>query len=131
MDEHMPLFSAGDFIDTFWVAEDGEGTAGCIGLEVYDEAALLRSIVSAPRLRGTGLGGALTHRVLAEAERLGAKRVYLFTMNAAPFFTRMGFAVCTMDDFEESARQSTQYQALQHAPQQMINLLTAMRRDIP
>jgi N-acetylglutamate synthase-like GNAT family acetyltransferase len=30
----------------------------------------------------------------------GVKRLYLFTMDKAPFFARHGFERCTMDDFE-------------------------------
>jgi amino-acid N-acetyltransferase len=129
--EGLPHFDFADYLDTFWIAEDDQGVAGCIGMEVYGEAALLRSIVSAPRVRGTGLGADLTNRVVREATARGARRVYLFTMDKAPFFARMGFTEIAFDDFEPSARESTQWRAVNAAPPQVRETLTMMCRAVP
>ena len=111
--EWLPPFMIADFLETFWVLEDeGGAVVGSAGLEIYSEAALLRSVVVAPSLRGTRQGERLTRMALDEAERRGVRRVYLFTLHAAPFFARFGFQECTMDDFEASARESSQYRIL-------------------
>ena len=57
------------------------------------------------------------------------KRLYLFTMDKAPFFARHGFQQCTMDDFEPAARECTQYSILADHPE-VAEILTAMRREI-
>jgi amino-acid N-acetyltransferase len=128
--EHLPAFRTADFLDTFWVLEGEDGLVGCAGLEVYGVAALLRSVVTAPPARGKGYGAALVRRVIEEAARMGVRRLYLFTMDKAPFFRRFGFQPCTMDDFEPAARQSTQYRLLDGHPE-VARVLTAMRLELP
>lgn len=127
--EHLPAFRTGEFLATFWVLDDGNRLLGCFGLEVYGEAALLRSVITGPELRGQGYGNVLVFRAMEEAARLGVKRVYLFTMDKAPFFARHGFEVCTMDDFEPAARQCSQYEILSEHPE-VAAVLTAMRREV-
>ena len=39
MAEHLPAFRTGDFLDTFWVLEREGRPLGCVGLEVFGEAA--------------------------------------------------------------------------------------------
>jgi amino-acid N-acetyltransferase len=128
--EWLPPFLIADFLETFWVLEnEGGAVVGSAGLEIYSEAALLRSVVVAPSLRGTRQGERLTRTALDEAQHRGVKRVYLFTLHAAPFFARFGFQECTMDDFEASARQSSQYRILlEHL--EVAQVLKAMRATI-
>ena len=127
--EHLPAFRTGEFLDTFWVVEREDRLVGCVGLEVYGEAALLRSVITSPELRGQGYGDVLVGRAFDEARKRGVKRLYLFTMDKAPFFARHGFERCTMDDFEPTARQCTQYSILAEHPE-VAAVLTAMRRAI-
>lgn len=127
--EHLPAFRTADFLDTFWVLEGEGGIAGCVGLEVYGEAALLRSVITSPELRRQGYGDVLVRKAFEEAKAMGVKRLYLFTMDKAPFFARHGFERCTMDDFEPAAQECTQYQILKDHPE-VAGVLTAMRRGI-
>lgn len=125
----LPGIRTADFIDSFWVAEvDGE-IIGCCGLEPYGDAGLLRSAVVAPEYRGMGLGARLARRVIDDARERGVRDLYLFTLHAADFFERLGFERCTMDDFSESGRRSTQWQALSERPE-IAEWLTAMRMRV-
>ena len=127
MAEHLPAFRTGEFLDTFWVLEREDRLLACVGLEVYGEAALLRSVITSPELRGHGYGDVLVRKAFDEARNRGVKRLYLFTMDKAPFFARHGFERCTMDDFEPAARQCSQYSILVDHPE-VAAVLTAMRR---
>lgn len=129
MAEHLPAFRTGEFLDTFWVLEREDRLLACVGLEVYGEAALLRSVITSPELRGQGYGDVLVRKAFDEARNRGVKRLYLFTMDKAPFFARHGFERCTMDDFEPAARQCSQYSILADHPE-AVAILTAMCRDI-
>ena len=123
---NLPPFPVGDHWDTFWLLEGDDGVVGMIGLEVYVPSALLRSVVVDESLRGKGLGDLLTQKALSEARSRGVRNVYLFTMDRAPFFARYGFTVCTMDDFDQEGRKSSQYLALVERPD-IAAMLTAMR----
>ena len=122
----LPLFGAADFLDTFWIAEAQGEVTGCIGLEVYEDAGLLRSAVVTEEMRGTGLGARLTRRVIEEATANGVRDLYLFTMDAGPFFGRMGFEECTMEDFAVNGRKSTQWRMVNEHPE-VAKVLTTMR----
>ena len=115
--EWLPPMAIAEFLASFWVLEVGGRVAGCAGIEIYGEAAVLRSVVVAPDLRGTGEGDRLVRFALDYAKQHGARRVYLFTMHAAPFFARYGFAPVSTDDFEPAVRQSWQYVGLTERPE--------------
>ncbi|MBI1884999.1 MAG: GNAT family N-acetyltransferase [Chloroflexi bacterium] len=127
--EHLPPYAIAEFLETFWVVEDGGRVVGSAGLEVYGEAGVLRSVVVQPGRRGENLGERLTRTALREARRRGVRRLYLFTMHAADFFRRFGFAECGLDEFDEAARQSFQYRAVSSMPE-LAGRLTAMRLDL-
>ena len=114
--EHLPAYGLDEFLETFFVLADGEHIVGCAGLEVYGEAALLRSVVVAPERRRRDEGRRLVEAALAEARRRGVARVYLFTMNAGDFFGRLGFRDVRPEDFEEAVRASRQYEAVSRLP---------------
>jgi amino-acid N-acetyltransferase len=115
--EWLPPMAIAEFLDSFWVLEREGRVVGAAGIEIYDEAAVLRSVVVAPELRGTGEGDHLVRTGLDYAREHGAKRVYLFTMHAAPFFARYGFEPVTTDDFEPAVRDSWQYVGLAERPE--------------
>ena len=114
--EHLPAYGLDEFLETFFVLADGEHVVGCAGLEVYGEAALLRSVVVAPERRRREEGRRLVKAALAEARRRGVARVYLFTMNAGVFFGRLGFREVEPEEFEEAVRASRQYEAVSRMP---------------
>jgi amino-acid N-acetyltransferase len=124
--ESLPPFQVKEFLDTFWVLDQDGRVVGAAGIELYGDVAHLRSVVVAPSLRGTGEGDRLVREALTHAQQNGARRVYLFTMTAAPFFARYGFQPLSMDDFEPAARESWQFVALSQMPE-TAGRLTGMR----
>lgn len=124
--EWLPPMAIQEFLDSFWVVEAEDGVAGCAGIEIYGQAAVLRSVVVGPMLRGTGQGDRLVRIGLDYAREHGARRVYLFTMHAALFFARYGFEPVTTDDFEPSVRESWQYIGLTERPE-ILSQMTPMR----
>lgn len=64
---------------------------GVVGLEVYGSCALLRSLAVAPGHRNDGIGGKLLAHAEDEAEKRGAREIYLLTTTAEPYFSRRGY----------------------------------------
>ncbi|TMG06356.1 MAG: GNAT family N-acetyltransferase [Chloroflexi bacterium] len=124
--EWLPPMAIQEFLESFWVLENEGRVAGAAGIEIYGEAAVLRSVVVAPELRGTGEGDRLVRTGLDYARDHSARRVYLFTMHAAPFFARYGFEPVTTDDFEPAVRESWQYVGLTERPE-ILKQMTPMR----
>jgi enamine deaminase RidA (YjgF/YER057c/UK114 family)/N-acetylglutamate synthase-like GNAT family acetyltransferase len=74
------------------VLREADRVLACAGYERHGESALLRSVAVAAEARGRGLGRTLVAALLEELETQGAREVYLLTLAAAGFFTRLGFA---------------------------------------
>jgi amino-acid N-acetyltransferase len=124
--EWLPPMAIAEFLESFWVLEQEGRVVGAAGIEIYDEAAVLRSVVVSPELRGTGEGDRLVQTGLDYAREHGARRVYLFTMHAAPFFARYGFEPVSTDDFEPAVRDSWQYVGLTERPE-ILKQMVPMR----
>ena len=78
----------------FLVAKEGNGvTVGAVGIELYGESGLLRSLVVHPSYRKRGLGKQLTNKIEAYAGEMGVKTLFLLTMTVADFFPRFGYQV--------------------------------------
>ena len=77
-----------------FVAEDDHGLAGVAALEEHGtgdgRAFLLRSVVTRPDVRGTGVGAALTAAALRHVDEAHAP-VALLTETAERWFPRFGF----------------------------------------
>jgi amino-acid N-acetyltransferase len=65
--------------------------AGTVGLQVFGDLGLLRSLAVAPEARGRRLGLDLWAHARATAMRSGIRRLYLLTTTAEPLFARWGF----------------------------------------
>jgi amino-acid N-acetyltransferase len=118
-----------EWLDGFWVLDDGERLVGCAGIERYSDSAVLRSVMTDPSLRGTGQGVRLVQRCLEDARDGGAKRCYLFTMTAQDFFPRFGFERCTLEDFDAAARECWQWRGVSEH-EQLRRVLIPMRAEL-
>jgi amino-acid N-acetyltransferase len=64
---------------------------GVVGLEVYGDAGLLRSLAVAAAHRGAGWGSRLAAHAERHAQDEGVKSIYLLTTTAEAFFLRRGY----------------------------------------
>jgi N-acetylglutamate synthase-like GNAT family acetyltransferase len=71
-------------------ADDG-CLMGCVALETFGGAALLRSLAVTAGARGHGLASALVARALDHARATGAQEAWLLTETAGPFFAARGW----------------------------------------
>lgn len=105
----LPLDGLSPTLEHFVVAEtDGTVTAAA-GLEVYGPDALLRSVVVAAGLRGSGLGKRLVEAARGSARDHGVRGVYLLTDTADQFFARHGFAVIERAQVPAGIRSSVEF----------------------
>ncbi len=89
----LPDEDFADHLAHFLVARRHGAVVGAVGFERHGRAALLRSLVVAPAMRGSGLGAALTERIAADAAAAGVRMLYLLTTTAPTYFPRLGFEV--------------------------------------
>lgn len=105
----LPLDGLDPHLESALVAADGAWVVGCAALEVYGEAALLRSVAVESGRQGEGIGRALTAGALAMAHSRGVSEVYLLTTTAEGFFPRLGFERVGRDQVPDRIRRSVEF----------------------
>ena len=87
----------------FVVAEDGSGFLGCCSLAVLTlDLAEVRSLAVRPEAAGRGIGRQLVLACVAEARRLGLRRVFALTL-VPEFFQRCGFVLTSLGRLPEKS----------------------------
>ena len=81
-----------DHLDHFFFCGAPDAPTGLVGLELYGDAALLRSLAVAPGARSAGLGSALVTHAEAHARSQSVRGRYLLTTTAESFFAQRGYA---------------------------------------
>jgi amino-acid N-acetyltransferase len=101
-----------DRLNHFFYVPHEESAIGLVGLELYAEEALLRSLVVAPRGRGQGLGVALVRHAESYAASWGVRSMYLLTLSAERFFERLGYTRVDRYAAPASIRRTSEFTSL-------------------
>ncbi|MEE9149908.1 MAG: arsenic resistance N-acetyltransferase ArsN2 [Candidatus Tectomicrobia bacterium] len=111
----LPREGIEDTLDYFWVARERERERdtiiGSVGLEVYKDQALLRSLAVTPERHHTGLGSAMVATALSYLTSRQFRAVYLLTTTAASFFRRYDFRHVSRADVPASVQQSVEFRS--------------------
>lgn len=107
---NLPAEGVAEHFGGFLVARDGGKLVGCVGQERYGDVTLLRSLAVSPAAQHSGLGKALTVRLLDEALSEGASQVVLLTTTAKDFFARQfGFVETARSNFDQMLADSPEW----------------------
>jgi amino-acid N-acetyltransferase len=87
----LPTSDLADCRPEFVVIEDGDELIGTGGVQVFGDAALVRSVAIAKDRQKTGLGSSLLGELERHASALGIRELVLLTQTAEQFFTRHGY----------------------------------------
>ena len=96
----------------FFVTEEGIKIIGCIGLEIYNNIGLLRSLAVHPDKRNYSLGSQLVKKVFELSDEQNLKELYLLTETADKFFPKLGFSVVTRDEVPIEIQNSDEYSSV-------------------
>jgi amino-acid N-acetyltransferase len=102
-EEGLPEDGLWEHLGSILVAREGDEVVGSAALELYGEAALLRSVAVRRGSRGEGLGRRLVSGALELAEGRGVRTVYLLTEGADGYFARLGFRRIPRAEVERDA----------------------------
>ena len=105
----LPTDGVTDRLATTLVARTDGAIAGTAALELYDHAALLRSVAVDASRKGTGVGRELVAAALRLARAAGAGVVYLLTSTAEEDVPRFGFERIARDDVVPAVRASFEF----------------------
>jgi amino-acid N-acetyltransferase len=95
----------------FFTGSDGAPSA-LVGLEIYGEAALLRSLVVSAAARTQGLGSALVRHAEEYAAARQVRALYLLTSTAEPYFERRGYRRIDRSEAPPSIQSTREFASL-------------------
>lgn len=109
----LPVDDLGSAAIEFRIAVDDDGAMlGVVGIEVFEEAGLLRSLAVVPHARHRGIGHALAGSLEADARARGLHQLVLLTQTAETFFARRGYAVIDRAAAPAGVRRSAEFRSL-------------------
>jgi len=94
------------------VAEEDGMPVAAIGFERFGEVGLLRSLVVAEGARVKGLGRKLVAELEALARAEGIREIWLLTIDADPYFLRLGYGLRDRDDAPSDIRGTAEFSGL-------------------
>ena len=112
----------------YWTAWNETALVGFCGLELAEDAALLRSVSVLDSCRGLGLARRLVETAITEARVRSIHRIYLFSKDAGDFFERLGWREVPVTEVAQTmqvAPQVRRYQRVGWYPDER-----AFRRDL-
>ena len=96
----------------FFSGRDARSIDSCVGVELFKNIALLRSLAVLPRNQGKGKGRALVHYAENYCQLKGVQSVYLLTTTASSYFTSLGYGTVSRDLVPNEIKESTQYSSV-------------------
>jgi len=101
----------GDFIQITARGKRGGPILGCVGLEIYDGSALLRSLAVEPEHQGKGYGRELTAAITEYARKRGVAVLFLLTSTAESFFAKVGFVRVERETVPAAVKRSVEFKS--------------------
>ena len=96
-------------LEHFSYAGPAQEPTGLVGLEIFGDVALLRSLVVVPNRRGSGDGLRLLSHAEEHAKAAGVRELYLLTTTAEIFFAKCGFVRASRDSAPPAIRATREF----------------------
>lgn len=122
--EEKDIPSILELLDTFNLLKDGvenhinhffisknDNIIGCVGLEIYKECGLLRSLAVNTNYQKKGIGKALVEQIQTYAKNHNIKEIYVLTLTAESFFLSRGFNKISRDNVNTQVKHSVEFKA--------------------
>lgn len=103
--------AAGAPVKLFGIANE-VACVGVVGLELYGQDGLLRSLAVEPARQGTGLGRALVDAAEQEARKAGVRKLYLLTTTADRYFEKLGYRRLPREEAPATITATAQFSSL-------------------
>ncbi len=94
------------------VAEKNNNFQGVIGIEAFEDIALLRSLVVSADARGAGIGPALVTALEVSSRADGVVELWLLTIDADRFFAKLGYETRDRADVPDAIRNTAEFSSL-------------------
>jgi len=117
----LPLEGVKEYLSNFLILFQNDSLAGTIGLEIYSDKALLRSLAVNKDYRGKGYGLLLSQKIIELAKTKDISELYLLTESAKHFFEKLGFKKISRDEVDKQVQTSVEFCSV--CPQSAVCML--------
>jgi amino-acid N-acetyltransferase len=101
-----------ELLKSFYAYRNRNGIVGIVGLEIYEDCALLRSLAVESYERGKGYGKSLIGYAENSAKEKNVKSIYLLTTTAQKFFERNGYVCIDRKEAPEAIKKTKEFSAI-------------------
>jgi amino-acid N-acetyltransferase len=108
----LPSVDIGKHLANFFVLENEGDIIGTIGMELYGDTALLRSLAVKKDFQNKGYGQKLYHALISKAKKMDVINIYLLTETAIGFFSNEGFQKVGRDVVPTVIKKTYEYSTL-------------------
>ena len=110
--ETLPTADLDPHLSHFFVMTEGNEVVGSIGLELYGDSALLRSMVVSSGHRKKGIAIALINQLTGYAKERNVGAIFLITNTAENYFKKLGFHNIRREDVDQRVLTSKEFNGL-------------------
>ncbi|WP_336518391.1 arsenic resistance N-acetyltransferase ArsN2 [Pollutibacter soli] len=107
--EKLPTNDLADELTHFFVAMEDDRVVGTIGLELYDNNGLLRSLMVKQGYRNYNVAGSLINELEILSKNLRLEKLYLLTETAENYFSKKGYVRIERKDAPASLQKSSEF----------------------
>ena len=125
----LPTLYIHRHLKSFMVAKAGKKIVGVVGVEVYGRMGFFRSLCVDEAYRGRGIAKRLNEKLLAYARKRKIERLYLFTLFAEKFASKLGFRKIDKKRIPKSIRSTWQFRRSRCYPS-AICMMKKIDRDV-
>ena len=109
--QHLPVSDI-DEDKVLYLLKDAEKTIGTVGLEIFEDCALLRSVSVVKEEQGKGYGKFINKEIEKYVKDAGINCLYLLTTTAKDFFDKQGYCIIDRNDTPVSVQQTAEFSLL-------------------
>lgn len=108
---NLPFDGVKEHLTNFILLKKGNEVIGTIGLEIYHDKALLRSLAVASEYQRNGFGKKLYYTIIEKSRERRIRVIYLLTEIAEGFFAKEGFEKIARDLVDDAVKQSVEFRS--------------------
>ena len=120
----LPVEGVKEHFSHFFVITNDNIIVGSVGVEVYKDSGLLRSLAIHPNYQGKGLGQKMVNHVEQYSVEQNLKTLYLLTETAETFFFKLGYEYIGRDEVDLDVQQSIEFTELCPSAPVMVRLIS-------
>ena len=122
----LPIEGVKEHFHDFFIIRKDKMVVGCVGIEIYENVGLLRSLGIRPTFQGKGLGKQMVGKIEEYSAEKGLRNIYLLTDTAEKFFLKLGYLLISREETDPRVKQSIEFTTLCPSSPVMMKKITSI-----